>query len=259
MYTQKEKSNENKSRAGTNKVSKTQNGDKGTFQFVDNRTEFIAQRKLQKMADNSPQLKAFQDTEREESLQKKFASAQKKENKTGLLYKLKSGVVQRVEKWWPTNAEHTAVTGAELAAQPGGSYVKRSKAGASDELLSTENDAWAQAKATSLKNRPQNKDLFAGTSEKMVTGDGNRTYLTKEGSKKAVSIVVTHTTDPQSQVETETGATIKVSHAHSTSGNYAQVNPVLKRGEHPKYKNDAEAKVHYLSLTPQGGRGGGGT
>lgn len=218
MYAQVEKSRENKSRTVANSVAQKKSGATQGFGFVDSR---------------------------------------QKENKTSLHQKLKPRVTQRVEKWWLTNAEHTAVAGAALDAQPEGSYVKRSKAGAQDMLLSTQDDAWTQAKATSLLNRPDNTELFPDTSEKMATGDGNRTYLTKKDSKKAVSIIVTHTTDPQSQVETETGAKIKVTHAHSASKDYnavkKKVKDMVEKGEHPDYKNDAESKVHYLSLTPQGG------
>lgn len=168
-------------------------------------------------------------------------------------------VVQRVVKWWPTNDTHTAVTGGPSDQQPGeGAYVSREKAGPYDQLLSTEGEAWAGAKAASLQQRPDNTELFPGTTERMARGDGDRTYLTYEKSKRAVSIIVTHTTDPQSQVRTETGANLKVTHAHSASGNFAQVSKALKGGGHPDYKGDDESKVHYLSLTLQAGEGKGG-
>ncbi|MCG8548862.1 MAG: hypothetical protein MI799_00510 [Desulfobacterales bacterium] len=64
MYRQDEKSKKNtpianlrKSRAVVNSVSQKRNGDKSAFQFVDNRPEVVAQRKLQDMAIDSPQVK----------------------------------------------------------------------------------------------------------------------------------------------------------------------------------------------------------
>ena len=57
MYAQVEKPKENKSQSVANAVSKKQGGGESTFQFVDNRPEAVAQRKLQEMANNSPQVK----------------------------------------------------------------------------------------------------------------------------------------------------------------------------------------------------------
>ncbi|WP_250565822.1 DUF4157 domain-containing protein [Adonisia turfae] len=64
MYEQVEKSKENKSQSVVNKIIQKQSGGVSTFQFVDNRPEAIAQRKLQEVASNSPkisQLRALQD------------------------------------------------------------------------------------------------------------------------------------------------------------------------------------------------------
>ena len=48
---------ENKSRAVSNVVSQKQEGSESTFQFIDNRPDSVAQRKLQEMAHNSPKAK----------------------------------------------------------------------------------------------------------------------------------------------------------------------------------------------------------
>jgi len=53
MYEQIEKPKESKSRAVSNSFAQKQRSGKSTFQFVDNRSEAIAQRKLQKMANDS--------------------------------------------------------------------------------------------------------------------------------------------------------------------------------------------------------------
>lgn len=50
------KTQENKSQSVANAVFQKQSSGKSKFQFVDNRPEAIAQRKLQKMANNSPQI-----------------------------------------------------------------------------------------------------------------------------------------------------------------------------------------------------------
>ncbi len=77
-----------------NTVSQRQNSGEATFQFVDNRYEAIEQRKLQDMANNSPQakqaaqLRAMADNH---SVQHHHL-LQKKENNTGLPDNLKSGV-----------------------------------------------------------------------------------------------------------------------------------------------------------------------
>lgn len=63
MYSQENKSNENKSRAIANSVAQKKSNGRQGFGFVDNRPEAIAQRKLQEMANNSPrisQLKTYQ-------------------------------------------------------------------------------------------------------------------------------------------------------------------------------------------------------
>lgn len=108
MNTYADKTQENKSNS-VNNLSKQQSKSESAFQFVDNRPEAIAQRKLQEIANNSPQVKqlkviqdmannyASQTTQRkenleEETLQGKFETIQKKENKTGLPDNLKSGV-----------------------------------------------------------------------------------------------------------------------------------------------------------------------
>ena len=64
MNTHVDKTQENKSQSVSNAVSQKQGGGESTFQFVDNRPETIAQRKLKEMTNNSPQvsqLKAFQE------------------------------------------------------------------------------------------------------------------------------------------------------------------------------------------------------
>jgi hypothetical protein len=62
MKTHADKTQENKSQAITKGANKKQSGSDLTFQFVDNRPETVAQRKLHEMANNGPkdmQLKAF--------------------------------------------------------------------------------------------------------------------------------------------------------------------------------------------------------
>ncbi len=68
MQTHADKNQENQSRAIANTVSQNKSNSKSTFEFVDNRPETIAQRKLQVMANNSPQvnqLRAFQEMSNE--------------------------------------------------------------------------------------------------------------------------------------------------------------------------------------------------
>jgi len=62
MNTHADKTQENKSQSVANGESQMQNSGESTFQFEDNRPEAVAQRKLQAMANNSPQvsqLRAF--------------------------------------------------------------------------------------------------------------------------------------------------------------------------------------------------------
>lgn len=54
MYTKVEKPNESKSKAVANEVSQKQTGNESTFQFVDNRPDGIAQKKLQEMTNINP-------------------------------------------------------------------------------------------------------------------------------------------------------------------------------------------------------------
>ena len=110
MNTHADKTQENKSQAVSAVDSQMQSGGEATFQFVDNRPEAIAQRKLQEMANNSAQvsqLKAFQDmannspqgkqtTQLQEMADNHSAQQQqpiqKKENNTGLPDNLKTGM-----------------------------------------------------------------------------------------------------------------------------------------------------------------------
>lgn len=78
MNTHADKLLENKSQSVANVVSQKQNGGESTFQFLDNRPEAIAQRKLQEMANNY--------TERQQQ------PIPNKENKTGLPDNLKTGI-----------------------------------------------------------------------------------------------------------------------------------------------------------------------
>ena len=94
MNTHADKTQENKSQAVSTMDSQMQSGGESTFQFVDNRPEAIAQRKLQEMANNSPQarqtaqLQSIADYRSAQQLQPN----QKKENNTGLPDNLKTGM-----------------------------------------------------------------------------------------------------------------------------------------------------------------------
>ncbi|QNK63920.1 DUF4157 domain-containing protein [Pedobacter sp. PAMC26386] len=92
MNTYADKPKENKSQSIANGVSQNQSGET-TFQFIDNRPEAIAQRKLQKLANNSLQVqKAAQLQIMANNYSSKQQSIQKKENNTGLPDSLKSGI-----------------------------------------------------------------------------------------------------------------------------------------------------------------------
>jgi hypothetical protein len=106
MNTYTDKTQENKSQAVANSSPKLQSNGESSFQFVDNRPEAIAQRKLQEVINNSPQVKQLRDCQamansftvqrkeniEEETLQGKFEPIQRKENKTGLPDNLKTGM-----------------------------------------------------------------------------------------------------------------------------------------------------------------------
>ena len=94
MNAHADKTQENKSQSVANAVSQKQGGGESTFQFVDNRPEAVAQRKLQEMANNSPrvkqaaQLQAMADNYSAQQQQ----PIQKIVNKTGLPDNLKTGI-----------------------------------------------------------------------------------------------------------------------------------------------------------------------
>lgn len=93
MNTHADKTQENKSQSVANDVSQKKSSSESTFQFIDNRSEAIAQRKLQEMANDSfhtkkaVQLQAMADNY---SAQKQ--PLQRKENNTGLPDNLKTGM-----------------------------------------------------------------------------------------------------------------------------------------------------------------------
>lgn len=110
MTTHADKSQENKSQSVADAVSQRKSGGKSVFQFVDNRSKTIAQRKLQELANESPQvrqLSAYQDMANNSLQAKQVAQLQamannhvalqqqpiqKIENNTGLPDDLKSGM-----------------------------------------------------------------------------------------------------------------------------------------------------------------------
>ena len=94
MNTHADKTQENKSKSVSSANSQKQNDVKSTFQFVDNRPDAITQRKLQKMANNSPQVKKtaqLQEMTKNHSATQQ-QSNQKKKNNTGLPDHLKTGI-----------------------------------------------------------------------------------------------------------------------------------------------------------------------
>jgi hypothetical protein len=56
MNTHADETQENKSQTVTAEASQIQSGGESTFQFVDNRPEAVAQRKLQEMVNNRSQV-----------------------------------------------------------------------------------------------------------------------------------------------------------------------------------------------------------
>jgi hypothetical protein len=109
MNTNADKTQKNKSQSVANAVSHKQGSNKSTFQFVDNRPEALAQRKLQEIAHNSPQamqMSIYQEMANNSTQSKQDAQLkalvdnhssqqkpiQKKENKTGLPDNLKTGI-----------------------------------------------------------------------------------------------------------------------------------------------------------------------
>lgn len=110
MHTHADKTSENKSQAAAISLPQQQSKAEAAFQFPGTRPEAIAQRKLQEMADNSPQvkqLKALQVMANNSPQAKQAAQLQamagtyadqhlpavhKKENKTGLPDNIKAGI-----------------------------------------------------------------------------------------------------------------------------------------------------------------------
>ena len=93
MKTQADRIKEEKSQSSSHSKFQSQGSGKSTFQFVDNRSEAIVQRKLQEIANNSPHAKKiaqFQAMADNQSAQQQ--PIQKKENNTGLPDNLKTGV-----------------------------------------------------------------------------------------------------------------------------------------------------------------------
>ena len=93
MKTQADSIQEDKSQSSSHGKFQSQGGGESTFQFVDNRSEAIVQRKLQELANNSPHAKKiaqFQAMADNQSAQQQ--PIQKKENNTGLPNNLKTGV-----------------------------------------------------------------------------------------------------------------------------------------------------------------------
>ncbi len=94
MNTHADKTQENKSQSVANAVSQKKSVTESAFQFVDNRPEAITQRRLEEMANYSPQAKQASQLQAmavNHSAQQQ-QPIQKKENNTGLPDNLKSGI-----------------------------------------------------------------------------------------------------------------------------------------------------------------------
>lgn len=94
MNTHADKKQANKNQSAANAVSQKKNGAESTFQFLDNRPEAVAHRKLQEMANNCPQEKqaAQLQTMVDNYSAQQQQPIQKKENNTGLPDNIKSGI-----------------------------------------------------------------------------------------------------------------------------------------------------------------------
>jgi hypothetical protein len=94
MNTHVDKTQENKSQTVSATDSQKQSSGESTFQFVDNRPEAIAQRKLQEVANNSHQAKQVAQLQAmaDNYTAQQHQPIQKKENNTGLPDNLKSGI-----------------------------------------------------------------------------------------------------------------------------------------------------------------------
>lgn len=84
MNTHTSKTQEKKSKSASLANSQMKNGGESTFQFVDNRPEAIAQRKLQETANNSPLIKQLKSTVFT-SDSRQYYTIQKKQNVVQLL------------------------------------------------------------------------------------------------------------------------------------------------------------------------------
>lgn len=129
MNTYADKTQENKSQSLANKASHKQNGSKSTFQFVDNRPEAIAQRKLQEMANNSPkvsQLKAFQDMANNSPQAKETAQLQAMaDNQTSKIQSNSNGEVMQMMFMRPMLKGARRLAGASIAAGTGMDLLDR--------------------------------------------------------------------------------------------------------------------------------------
>ena len=94
MNTHVDKTQRNKSQSVANETSQKMSGGESNFQFVNNRPEAIAQRRLQEMANNSPQAKqtAQLQAKVDNHAHQQQQPIQKKENNTGLPDNLKTGM-----------------------------------------------------------------------------------------------------------------------------------------------------------------------
>ena len=111
MYAQVEKPKENKRRAVANSVAQKRSSGEPTFQFVDNLPEAIAQRKLQEMANNTPQAK---HSDQLQAMTDNYSArqpyhTQRKENKSSYFWGTARAVNEGTESFFRT-LDNAAVT-----------------------------------------------------------------------------------------------------------------------------------------------------
>jgi hypothetical protein len=109
MNTHADKSQENKSQSVANGTPQKQGSSESTFQFVDNRPEAVTQRKLQEIANNSPQAKQTDNYSAEQFTQNKSSE------RTSISSNVSNKIIQAVWHQSPFHEEfyqwHEAING----------------------------------------------------------------------------------------------------------------------------------------------------
>jgi hypothetical protein len=184
MNTHADKTEKNKSQTVITETSQLQSGGKSTFQFINNRSDAVAQRKLQEMANNSPQvsqLRAFQEMANNSPQAKQLAQLQKMANNHSAQHE------QPIQKKESIEDKRARIKKAQEGTDLGGADAEPLIVEPSGEVLDAESAAKKQKledKRKRIKRAQEGTDLGGADAEPLIVEPSGEVLDSESAAKK---------------------------------------------------------------------------